>query len=235
MAFDLLQAFYGGYGALTMRGMYTDKDGVDTYYDFLKAMQVYAHVLYNSDYDNGLYPMTEDLMIFLKAFGGYQGWYKPEQSSFTAIQSEHNPDSAWLVSCVTVTTPSDYRVTGSADWLGNWAADFDGGIMNDMGNGTYQIVFSDVAEGNYELKVTKNGSWDENWGEGGMNGGNVKFSAAAGQTVTVTFNAQTGVIDVTVSGGEANPELGDYSVAALVVAMMAATAGAVVLTKKKKF
>lgn len=234
-AFDLLQAFYGGYGALTMRGMYTDKDGVDTYYDFLKAMQVYAHVLYNSDYDNGLYPMTEDLMIFLKAFGGYQGWYSPEQSSFEAIQGDFEESSAWLVSCVTVTTPSDYRVTGNAEWLGNWAADFEGGIMSDLGNGSYQIVFPGVAAGDYELKVTKGGTWDENWGVGGMNGENVKFSAVDGQTVTVTFNSATGAINVTVTGGEANPELGDYSVAALVVAMMAATAGAVVLAKKKEF
>lgn len=234
-AFDLLQAFYGGYGALTMRGMYTDKDGVDTYYDFLKAMQVYAHVLYNSDYDNGLYPMTEDLMIFLKAFGSYQGWYSSEQSSFEAIKGEHNADSAWLVTCVTVTVPSDYRVTGSADWLGNWAADFEGGIMNDLGNGSYQIIFSGVAAGDYELKVTKGGSWDENWGVGGKNGENVKFTVADEQTVTVTFVAETGAISVVMSGGEENPELGDYGIAALVVAMMAATAGAVVLTKKKEF
>lgn len=233
--FDLLAAFYGGYGALTMRGKYTDKDGVDYFYDFLKGMQIYANVLYNSDYDNCLYPMTEDLMIFLKAFGSYQGWYSSEQSSFEAIKGEHNADSAWLVTCVTVTVPSDYRVTGSADWLGNWAADFEGGIMNDLGNGSYQIIFSGVAAGDYELKVTKGGSWDENWGVGGKNGENVKFTVADEQTVTVTFVAETGAISVVMSGGEENPELGDYGIAALVVAMMAATAGAVVLTKKKEF
>jgi hypothetical protein len=55
------------------------------------------------------------------------------------------------------------------------------------------------------------------------------------QTVTVTFVAETGAISVVMSGGEENPELGDYGIAALVVAMMAATAGAVVLTKKKEF
>lgn len=234
-AFDLLQAFYSGYGALTMRGKYTDKDGKDTYYDFLKAMQIYANVLYNSDYDNGLYPMSEDLMIFLKAFGGYQGWYNPAQSSFEAIQGEHDADSAWLVSCVTVTTPSDYRVTGNADWLGNWAADNEAGVMMDLGNGSYQITYSGVAAGDYELKVTKGGTWDENWGANGANGDNVKFTVGEGQDVTVTFNSLTGEITVSLSGGDFNPPSGDYSVAALVVAMMAATAGAVVLTKKKEF
>ena len=234
-AFDILQAFFGGYGALAMRGKYTDRSGNEFYYDFLNAMRTYATILYNSDYDNVMYPVTEDLMIFLKAFGGYQGWYVPAQSSFEAIQGDFEESSAWLVSCVTVTTPSDYRVTGNAEWLGNWAADFEGGIMSDLGNGSYQIVFPGVAAGDYELKVTKGGTWDENWGVGGMNGENVKFSAIDGQTVTVTFNSATGAIDVTVTGGEANPELGDYSVAALVVAMMAATAGAVVLAKKKEF
>lgn len=234
-AFDLLQAFYSGYGALTMRGKYTDKDGKDTYYDFLKAMRIYANVLYNSDYDNGLYPMSEDLMIFLKAFGGYQGWYAPEQSSFEAIQGEHDADSAWLVSCVTVTTPSDYRVTGNADWLGNWAADNEAGVMMDLGNGSYQVTYSGVAAGDYELKVTKGGTWDENWGANGANGDNVKFTVGEGQDVTITFNAETGKITVSLSGGDSNPPTGDYTVAALVVAMMAATAGAVVLTKKKEF
>lgn len=233
--FDLTQAFYGGYGALTMRGKYVDEDGNETYYEFLKAMQHYANVLYNSDYENGLYPMSEDLMIFLKAFGGYQGWYSPEQSGFEAIKAEHDPDSAWLVSCVTIHTPSDYRVTGSADWLGNWAADNEAGVMNDLGNGNYQATFSDVPAGDYELKITKGGTWDENWGANGSNGDNVKFSVGEGQKVTVTFNANTGEITVSLSGGEENPELGDYGIAALVVAMMAATAGAVVLTKKKEF
>lgn len=231
-AFDITQAFFGGYGALTMRGKYVDENGTVTYYEFLNAMRNYATVLYYSDYDNGLYPMTEDLMIFLKAFGGYQGWYDADKTSFEAIMSEHNADSAWLVSCVTVTTPSDYRVTGSADWLGNWAADNESGVMMDLGNGCYQITYSNVPAGDYELKVTKGGTWDENWGD---NGENVKFSVGEGQDVTVTFDSLSGKITVSLSGGDSNPPSGDYGIAALVVAMMAATAGAVVLTKKKEF
>ena len=233
--FDLIQAFYGGYGALTMHGKYTDGNGKDYYYDFLNAMRNYANILYNSDYDNGLYPLTEDLVMFLKAFGGYQGWYNPAFSSFDAIQADHNEDSAWLVTCCYIVTPSDFRVTGNADWLGNWAADNDSGMMMDLGNGSYQIIYSDVAAGEYELKVTKGGTWDENWGVGGANGENVKFTVNEGQSVIVTFNSVTGEIQVSLAGGEANPPSGDYSLAALVVAMMAATAGAVVLTKKKEF
>lgn len=234
-SFDLTQAFFGGYGALTMRGKYVDEEGNETYYDFLNAMRNYANVLWNSDYDNGYYPMSEDLMIFLKAFGGYQGWYDADKTPFEAIMSEHDPESAWLVSCVTVVTPSDYRVTGNADWLGNWAADNESGMMMDLGNGSFQIVYNNVPAGDYELKVTKGGTWDENWGSNGSDGDNVKFTVGEGQTVTVTFNSLTGEITVGLSGGDFNPPSGDYGVAALVVAMMAATAGAVVLTKKKEF
>lgn len=233
--YDLTQAFYSGYGALTMRGKYTDEDGNVTHYEFLKAMQHYATILYNSEYDNGYYPMSEDLMMFLKAVGANQGWYNPEQTPYDAIKEEHNADSAWLVICVTVTTPSDYRVTGNAEWLGNWAADNDSGVMMDLGNGSYQITYSNVAAGDYELKVTKGGTWDENWGANGANGDNVKFTVGEGQSVTVTFNSLTGEISVSLSGGDSNPPSGDFSVAALVVAMMAATVGAVVLTKKKEF
>ena len=231
-SFDITQAFFGGYGALTMRGEYIDADGNSTYYDFLNAMYDYANVIYWSDYENGLYPMTEDLMMFLKAYGGYQGWYKENLTPFEQIKAEHNADSAWLVSCVTIETLSDYRVVGDAEWLGSWDAANEEGRMIDLGNGMYQITYSGVAAGSYELKVTKGGTWDENWGEGGANGGNIKFDVTEGQIVVVTFNSKTGEITI---ANDANVETGDYSIAALVVAMMAATAGAVVLTKKKEF
>lgn len=146
--FDITNAFFGGYGALTMRGQYTDEDGTVYNYDFLTAMRAYANIVYNSDYENGLYPLTEDLLIFLKGYGSYQGWYNPNMTPFEAIQGEFNEDSAWLVSC---------------------------------------CYFGDY------------------------------------------------VPEVPDEDPENNPNLGDYSVAGLVVAMMAATVGAVVLTKKKEF
>lgn len=147
--FDITNAFFGGYGALSMRGQYTDEDGNVINYEFINAMRNYATVIYNSDYDNGLYPLTEDLVIFLKAFGGNQGWYNANQTPFEAIKSEHDPDSAWLVTCC---------------YLGE----------------VYEAP-----------EVPEN--------------------------------------------PEENPGLGDYSIAGLVVAMMAAAAGAVVLTKKKEY
>ena len=143
-SFDITNAFFGGNGALVMRGKYEAPNGQVMYYDFLNAMRTYATVLYNSDYENGLYPVTEDLMIYLKAYGAYQGWYNPGTSPFEAIDGEFVADSAWLAACC-------YMATEEYD------------------------------------------------------------------------------------APEYNPPAGDYSVAALVVAAMAATAGAVVLTKKKEF
>ncbi len=96
--FDFMQGFFGGYGANVMRGEYDD-NGVIKHYDFLAAMREYAEVIYNADTDNCLYPLTDDLAIFLKAYGGNQGWFKPEQTPYEAIRGEHNADSAWLVIC----------------------------------------------------------------------------------------------------------------------------------------
>ena len=96
---------------------------------------------------DGMYPLTEDLAIYIKAFGGYQGWYMPSLSSFDAIKAgDFNEDSAWLVTC--------YYVEPA--------------VTEDEGTGS-------------------------------------------------------------------NPETGDMSIAGLAVAMMAATAGAVVIGKKKEF
>jgi hypothetical protein len=95
---DFMQGFFGGYGAHAMRGAYND-DGIIKHYDFKEAMREYAEVIYNADTDNCLYPLTDDLAIFLKAYGGNQGWFKPEQTPYEAIRGEHNADSAWLVIC----------------------------------------------------------------------------------------------------------------------------------------
>lgn len=95
---DFMQGFFGGYGAHAMRGAYND-DGIIKHYDFKEAMREYAEVIYNADTDNCLYPLTDDLAIFLKAYGGNQGWFKPGQTPYEAIRGEHNADSAWLVIC----------------------------------------------------------------------------------------------------------------------------------------
>lgn len=146
--FDITAPYYSSMGAITLRGQYIDEDGTVYNYDFLSAMRNYADVIYWTDYENALYPLTEDLMIFMKGYGAYQGWFMPGLSSFEAINSEHNADSAWLVACVYLGDPIVDEIPGEDD---------------------------------------------------------------------------------------ENPASGDFSIAGLVVAMMAATAGAVVIGKKKEF
>lgn len=147
--FDITGPYYSGMGAITLRGQYIDDEGNVYNYDFLSAMRAYANVAYMCENEDVLYPLTEDLMIFWKAYGTYQGWFNADMSSFEAIDGTQNADSAWLVSCVYLGDP---------------------------------------------------------------------------------------IVDETPDeGGEENPGSGDYSVAGLVVAMMAATAGAVVISKKKEF
>jgi hypothetical protein len=63
--------------------------------------------------------------------------------------------------------------------------------MTDMGDGTFQLVKYNVAmeaEKNYEFKVLANHSWDENYGENGVAGGeNVKVAVETTGNYDVTF------------------------------------------------
>ena len=63
--------------------------------------------------------------------------------------------------------------------------------MTNMGDGTFQLVKYNVAmeaEKNYEFKVLANHSWDENYGENGVPGGeNVKISVETAGNYDVTF------------------------------------------------
>ena len=95
-------------------------------------------------------------------------------------------------------------------------------------DGSYSITYTGVAAGSYELKVTA-GNWDTCWGN--SSGDNVKFTIDAAADITVKFNPETGKI--TVLNGE-NPITGDMSLAAVSVALLAATAGLVVTVSKKK-
>lgn len=100
-------------------------------------------------------------------------------------------------------------------------------------DGLWTITYTNVPAGEYEVKVTA-GSWDNNWGaNGAANGENVKFSISEAGDITVKFNPATGYINV--YNGD-NPLTGDstLNLAGLSIALLAATAGVVALTGKKK-
>ncbi len=169
-----------------------------------------------------------------------------------------NPEEAWLFPCYIVegteidpgenpgddntgdndSNPevilSDYIVAGSSGLCGvEWDPANAANKMIDNGDGTYSITFKNVAVGTYEFKIAK-GSWAENWGVGGLNGGNVTVNVETVGDVTITFVAATGEITV---NNEPIPSTGDTGMNAVLIAVVltAMCAVAVVCSKKKFF
>lgn len=93
-AFNINNAF-SNYGALVMRGVYTNAEGKTCGYDFLESMRAYNEAID----EDGYYPMTEDLKLFYELYGTAQAWYDSGKSSYEEIVSgDFLPESAWLVS-----------------------------------------------------------------------------------------------------------------------------------------
>jgi len=127
---------------------------------------------------------------------------------------------------------SIYRVVGNAAWMGSWDAASNLGQMIDMGNGVYRKNFDNVEPGSYQLKITKDGKWDNAYG---VNGQNFTFTVDQKCKITVDFklNGDTGVIEVY---GTGVPQLGDISMLSVVVLMALASVTAIILVvNKKKF
>ena len=132
------------------------------------------------------------------------------------------------------TTPlSVYRVVGNTDWLGNWNAASDNGRMHDMGNGVYRVNFDNVAPGTYEIKITKDGKWDNAYGT--EDGQNYSFTVSEKCKITVDFTIKADGKHVIEVYGE-GVSLGDVSMMSVVILMVLASVTAVVLVvNKKKF
>jgi hypothetical protein len=64
------------------------------------------------------------------------------------------------------------------------------------GDGLYHGTFT-IPAGDYDCKVALNGSWDENYGAGGVsNGDNIPFSLSADSVVTFTYHPDTHLLDI---------------------------------------
>ena len=110
-----LSVLYDAGAPITMRGIYTDENGVRHYYDF---MAMITDNYYQYSKGNDYHPLNKDLMIFLKAYGKSQGWYKTNTSGFQVIRSgEFLEESAWLASCYS--TVSGVEVPGGDTPGGN--------------------------------------------------------------------------------------------------------------------
>jgi hypothetical protein len=185
-----------------------------------------------------------------RAFGSDATKTYENFSSYDASQTKYNWGQFIAQTPAPVDPPVDeptvnYYVAGESELCGSfWTCDDANNVMTQGEDGLYTKVYENVAADTYELKVT-DGTWDNSWGDATSSNGNYFVTVEALSNVTVTFNAETGAISVDVvpvenepeNPGEGeqpeNPGTGDMSVAGLVVAMMAATAGVVVLKKKE--
>lgn len=190
-----------------------------------------------------------------RAFGSDATKTYENFSSYDASQTKYNWGQFIAQTPAPVDPPVDepttnYYVTGSTDVFSNWAECNEAGLMTMGEDGLYTKTFENVPASDkaYEMKVNI-GVWSTSWGDPTSSNGNYFVTVEALSNVTVTFNAETGAISVDVvpvenepeNPGEGeqpenpgnNPGTGDMSVAGLVIAMMAATAGIVVLKKKE--
>lgn len=95
--------------------------------------------------------------------------------------------------------PSEYRVVGNADIFGNWDPANDKGVLLEVEPGVYKKTFEDVPPGDYEICVTKDGSWEQSWR---AEDGNYRFTVIEQTNIFVTFRleGEEGVITVTAPG-----------------------------------
>ena len=128
--------------------------------------------------------------------------------------------------------PATYYVAGTAALCNDkeWDAGAAENVMTKGDDGIWTITYTGVAAGEYELKVT-DGTWTNSWGKDGEN---VKFTLTEATDVIVKFNPATSKVTVLVNGEDMNPGTGDMSLAAVSVALLAATAGLVAVVSKKK-
>lgn len=88
----------------------------------------------------------------------------------------------------------DYTAPGSyqthAGCQANWAPECDATVLTQQPTGLYTLDIT-VPAGDYEFKITKGGTWEENWGAHGQPGAdNIKFHSS-GETATIYFDPQT--------------------------------------------
>lgn len=128
----------------------------------------------------------------------------------------------------------DFYVAGEGDLFGNWAVADENQKMTKGDDGIYTKTYENVPAGKYSIKVTQ-GDWNkESWGGNGENG-NLDFETHEAGELVVKFNPNTHEIILTLNDNRIEiPDTGDVSLAAVSVALLAATAGLVVVVSKKK-
>ena len=116
----------------------------------------------------------------------------------------YDPRTHWVadnVSSIIATVPGSFQseIGCGSDWdpscFRSWLEDV-------QGSGIYSFSTSSIPAGSYEAKVALNGSWDVNYGAGGVqNGPNIAFTVPAnGTEVVFQWNSTTHDLRVIVGG-----------------------------------
>jgi glucoamylase len=124
-------------------------------------------------------------------------------TSDTSVKFYYDHKTHWVtdnVNSVIAVAPGSFQseLGCPGDWdpgcLRSWLEDPDG-------DGIYTFETTALPAGSYETKVAINESWDENYGAGGVPGGdNIPFSVPVDNTqVTFAYDAATHVLTVTVA------------------------------------
>lgn len=121
----------------------------------------------------------------------------PETSLPTDESSAPSEDPLPSTQPTPQVTKDTFRVIGNTDWLGNWDPTSDAGLMEEIGNGQYQKCYTNVFPGVYEFKVSKNGTWEQTWGD--ENGCNVIVPIINLCDLTILFDSQQGIIQTSCS------------------------------------
>ena len=84
---------------------------------------------------------------------------------------------------------------------GDWQPDCQAAQLSKRANdGIYSATFT-IPAGSYEYKIAVGGSWDENYGQGGVPGGaNAALTLAADTAVTFYYNPVTHVFGTSADG-----------------------------------
>ena len=89
-----------------------------------------------------------------------------------------------------------YTIAGTGAHLGTeWDPSNSANDMEyDAAAGVFKKVYTNVAAGDYEFKITKDHSWAVNWGQGGQGGGNFTVNVPNdGMTLIITFDGSANV------------------------------------------
>ena len=125
--------------------------------------------------------------------------------SLQSVKFYYDHKSHWITSnknSVIAVAPGSFQseLGCSSDWdpscLRSWLQDTDG-------DGTYTFQTTALPAGDYESKVAINESWDENYGQGGVqNGANIQFNVPTNNApVTFSYDSITHVLSIGVASG----------------------------------